>query len=215
MSEQSLILRSEAMTPRYKKANQQEIREQNRKLLLDAAAQEFARDGYHAANTNRISKSAGFASGTIFNYFPTKKDLMLTLLTETARAHCDFVADAVRQTDNPARRLEVFFEAGFAFIAGNLAPARVMVNTLFGADEEFKQHLFTGYQTMFQLVAEEILASGMEAGVFRPVEPIATANLLMTIYLGTASQLDEGGQFYLPSAQVAEFASHALLQVGV
>jgi AcrR family transcriptional regulator len=202
------------MTPRYKKEDRQEIQEQNRKLLLEAAAQEFARESYHGANTNRISKSAGFASGTIFNYFPTKKDLMLALLEETAQDHYDFVVTAVRQADDPQGRLQVFFEAGFGFIAANLAPARVMVNTVYGADEEFKQHLYQGYQPMFQFVAAEILAPGIEQNIFRPVDLVATANLLMTIYLGTASQVTEEGQFFLRSVQVADFALNALLHQG-
>jgi len=202
------------MTPRYKKTDRSEIREQNRKLLMDAAAQEFAQESYHAANTNRISKSAGFAAGTIFNYFPTKKNLMLALLTETAQAHHDFVVAAVCQFQGPPRRLEIFFEAGFEFIAQNLAPARVMVNTVYGADEDFKQHLYQGYQPMFQFVAEEILVPGIEQGIFRPVDPVATANLLMTIYLGTASQVTDDGKFFLPAAQVADFALKSLMQEG-
>jgi AcrR family transcriptional regulator len=202
------------MTPRYKKEDRQEIQEQNRKLLLEFAAQEFARESYHGANTNRISKSAGFAAGTIFNYFPTKNDLMLALLEGTAQAHYDFVVAAVRQSEEPQRRLEIFFEAGFEFIAQNLAPARVMVNTVYGANEEFKQHLYQGYQPMFKFVATEILVPGITQNIFRQVDPIATANLLMTIYLGTASQVTEEGTFYLPAAQVADFALKALLYEG-
>lgn len=202
------------MAPRYKKEDRQEIQEQNRKLLLEAAAQEFARESYHGANTNRISKSAGFAAGTIFNYFPTKKDLMLALLDETAQAHFDFLVAAVEQVEDPQYRLVTFFEAGFEFIAANLPPARVMVNTIYGADEEFRQHLYQCYQPMFQFVATEILVPGISQAIFRQVDPVATANLLMTIYLGTASQVTEDGQFFFPAAQVADFALKALLHTG-
>ena len=198
--------------PRYKKSDRQEIREQNRKLLLAAAAEEFAQQSYHAANTNRISQAAGFAAGTIFNYFPTKKDLMRALLTETAQSHYEFIAGAIRQVDEPRRRLEIFFESGFEFIFQNLAPARVMVNIRYGADEEFKRHLYTSYQPMFQLVIDEILTPGIDRGVFRPVDLSATTNLLMVIYLGTASQITDTGEFYLSAKQVAEFAAQALLK---
>ena len=202
------------MAPRYKKEDRQEIQEQNRQILLETAALEFARESYHGANTNRISKSAGFAAGTIFNYFPTKKDLMMALLEETAQAHYDFVVAAARQAEEPQRRLEIFFEAGFAFIAQNLAPARVMVNTIYGADEEFKQFLYQSYQPMFQFVAMEILTPGIAQNIFRAVDPMDTASLVMTIYLGTASQVTEDGQFYLPATQVADFALQALIFKG-
>jgi len=198
------------MSPRYKEEDRQELREQNRKALLEAAAVEFARESYQGANTNRIARSAGFASGTLFNYFPTKRALILALLEETAQAHFDFIASAVRDEDAPERRLEKFFQSGFEFISQNLAPARVMVNTIYGADEDFKSHLYQVYVPMFQLLMSEILSPGIEAGTFRPVEPTTMSNLLMIIYLGTASQVTDDGKFLLGAEQVADFVSHAL-----
>ena len=37
-----------------------------------------------------------------------------------------------------------------------------------------------------------------------------TANLLMTIYLGTASQVTDAGDFFLDAAQVIDFGFRAL-----
>jgi hypothetical protein len=66
------------------------------------------------------------------------------------------------------------------------------------------------YQPMFFLVADEILAAGMRQGQFRALNPVATATLLMTIYLGTASQVDTGGKIYLDSHQVSKFVLRAV-----
>jgi hypothetical protein len=65
---------------------------------------------------------------------------------------------------------------------------------------------------MFQLVGKEIIAEGMAGGLFREVGPVFTASLLMNIYLGTGSQVDEEGQFWMEPAQVADFVLHALLR---
>jgi AcrR family transcriptional regulator len=200
------------MTPRYKEQDRQEIRESNRQLLLGAAAQEFARKSFHGANTNQIAKMAGFAVGTLFNYFPNKRELMLALLEQTAQAHFAFISGTVLQEGEPDQRLLKFFQAGFEFISQNLSPARVMVNTIYGSDDEFKLTLFAAYQPMFEFVAEQILLPGIEQGVFRDVNPPTMANMLMIMYLGTASQISEDGQFYLPDEQVADFALHALLK---
>jgi hypothetical protein len=59
-------------------------------------------------------------------------------------------------------------------------------------------------------VAEEIIAAGVAQGSFRPVEARTMAVLLMTIYLGTASQVDDAGRPWLDPAQVASFALAAL-----
>jgi AcrR family transcriptional regulator len=73
--------------PRYKETDRQESMGRTRQLLLQAATAEFAREGYAGANINRISRAAGFAKGTIYNYFPSKRALMLALMDEIARAH--------------------------------------------------------------------------------------------------------------------------------
>jgi AcrR family transcriptional regulator len=197
-----------------KQQDREHVLESNRNTLLAAAAVEIAGAGYQGANINQISLAAGFAKGTIYNYFPSKQALMLALLDEFAQAHFETLASAVRAVDDPEQRLRTFFETGFDFIARNLAPARVIVNTIYGPDETFKVHLYQAYLPMFELVAVEILAPGVEQGCFRPLDSISTANLLMTIYLGTASQVTDEGVFFLDVAQVIDFGLHALRPEG-
>jgi hypothetical protein len=51
----------------------------------------------------------------------------------------------------------------------------------------------------------------MSAGIFREIDPGETAALLMTIYLGTGSQVNDQGIPWLDPLQVADFARQALL----
>ena len=196
--------------PRYKKTDRQEIMGQTRQRLLHAAAAEFAREGYAGANINRISQSAGFAKGTVYNYFTSKRDLMLELIDSIAASHFEFIANSVRQEEDPVRRLQRFFEAGFAWVTDNLDQARVMITTLNGPDLDFKERLQQGYAPMFQLVASEILAPGAQSGAFRQVDLMPTAGLIMTIYLGFGATVDEQGRPPLPPEQISDFVLHAL-----
>ena len=70
--------------------------------------------------------------------------------------------------------------------------------------------MYEAYQPMFQMVSRDILASGIEQGIFRQVEAVSTAGLIMNIYLGTGSQVNEQGQQWYPPGQVAEFVLNAL-----
>jgi AcrR family transcriptional regulator len=198
--------------PRHKDAEREQVMSDTRQLLLNAAAQEFAREGYVGANINRISKAAGFSKGTIYNHFSSKRALMLALIDAIAEIHLDLIVGEVQKEKDPGRRLERFFEVGFTFASQYLAQARVMINIIYGPDLEFKAHAYNAYLPMFQFVGREVIALGMAQGIFRPVDPDATAALLMTIYLGTASQVDENGQPWLDPGQVADFALSALRQ---
>jgi AcrR family transcriptional regulator len=196
--------------PRHKEAERNQVRSETRQRLLDAATAEFAREGYSGANINRISKAAGFAKGTIYNYFPSKRALMLFLVDEIAASHHRFVAEQVWQEEDPVRRLQRFFEAGVDWIVDCLAQGKVMLAVLNGPDVEFKRCMAQGYQPMHQLLIEDILLPGMERGLFRQIDPGATAGLLMTLYLGIGSTVDEEGRARLVPEWVSEFVLDGL-----
>lgn len=195
---------------RHKTSERQSIQQETRQALLEAAAEAFAQDGYARANINQISLAAGFAKGTIYNYFPSKRALMLSLIDDIANNHFGFIAGQVRGEVDPSRRLSRFFQAGFDFVSQHLAQSRVMVLTLYGSDEEFKNHMGLAYLPFFRFVGEEIVGLGIEQQQFRQVDPTAMSALLMTVYLGTGSQLNEEGQPWLDPDFVADFCLKAL-----
>ena len=188
---------------RHKETERKQIKSETRRKLLHAAADEIASLGYDGANINRISEAAGYAKGTIYNYFSSKRELMLALIDQTGKEHYEFIKERVEQDQDPGRRLECFFEAGFIYVEQNLACGRVMIGAVYGHDEEFKLCTYQAYLPFFQFVAQDILALGIVEGVFKEVDVIATANLLMTIYLGTGSQVDPNGRPWLHPQHVA------------
>lgn len=198
---------------RYKSELREQSVKETRQNMLQAAAEEFARKGYRGANINQISIAAGYAKGTIYNHFPSKRALMIELIKETAKNHYDFIAEGVEQSDDPVKRMERFFEAGFGFVSKHYHQARAIITTLYGPDEAFKQVMYDAYLPMFQFVGEKILALGIARGEFRQVDPTMIASLLMMIYLGTASQTNEQGTPRIDPALVADFALNALRRV--
>ena len=52
-------------------------KERTKEQILDAALELFRKHGLDGTTTRQISKRAGIAEGTLFNYFKTKEDLAL------------------------------------------------------------------------------------------------------------------------------------------
>ena len=198
------------MIARHKDTERQGIMHETRQLILSAAAEEFSIHGFDKANVNRIAQSAGFSIGTVYNYFPSKRELMFAFIDQTAQLHVDYIVEGVIREQDIPTRLEIFFQRGFRFVEDHLIQAKAIFSVLNGPDQEFKLRMFQGYQALFQLLRDDILAAGMQQGVFRQVDPQETANLLMLIYLGTGSQTGPEGQLWLDAATVADFVLHSL-----
>jgi TetR/AcrR family fatty acid metabolism transcriptional regulator len=198
------------MTPRYKNSTKEEAMQKTRKLLLEAAAEEFAREGYDKANINHIAEAAGFSIGTVYNYFSSKRDLMFAFINEVTKKHIDFMIGQVELEKDPHKRIEAFFNAGYAFVEKNTTQMKAILNALNGPNIEQKEVLFQAYLPLFQLLSEEVVSTGIAYGDFRQVDPNTTARLIMQIYLGTSSQLSPEGKPWIDHAQVADFVLHSL-----
>lgn len=59
-----------------------EARESTRQKILDTAQQQFRSAGFEATTTRDIARAAGIATGTLFNYFPTKEAIATCLVME-------------------------------------------------------------------------------------------------------------------------------------
>src|SRR5512133_2072684 len=72
-----------------------------RAKLLDAAALEFGRVGLERATIDAISLAAGYAKGTIYNYFASKEELFLAVVeaasAQAAAAASDSAGASARE----------------------------------------------------------------------------------------------------------------------
>jgi AcrR family transcriptional regulator len=84
-----------------------------RQRILDTARRLFADRGYDATATRDIARAAGIASGTLFNYFPTKEAIVACLANEA-------ITQAGEQKREGGGRAESVEEALFSVIATSL-----------------------------------------------------------------------------------------------
>jgi AcrR family transcriptional regulator len=79
MNEHSFINTSEAaMTD--KESKKKKITTQRREQILKAGMEVFSRKGYAAATIPEIARAAGIAAGTIYLYYPSKRELFIAVI---------------------------------------------------------------------------------------------------------------------------------------
>lgn len=72
------------MSPRTKEQFQN-IREERKQQILDAALEIFALNGFHKASISQIAKEASISKGLLYNYFENKEELLSQVMIEGIR----------------------------------------------------------------------------------------------------------------------------------
>src|SRR2546429_772270 len=72
-------------------------RELTRSTLVDAAADVFARRGFHAASLEEIAETAGFTRGAIYKNFENKEELFFAVIERRIGAQLTRFREVLRQ----------------------------------------------------------------------------------------------------------------------
>lgn len=143
----------------------EQTKETTRVRLLEAAAQEFATAGRESANINNISLGAGFARGTIYNYFPSK-DATFLAVVEEACVLAAAGAEAAPEAASTRVRLLAAVASDVGWARRHEAFARVLVREALAADAEFYPQIEAAAAPFVGKVAT-ILADGVSRGDIR------------------------------------------------
>lgn len=191
-------------------ATKSETQNQTRQKLLEAAAKEFATKGFVGANINHISLAAGFAKGTIYNYFPSKRELMLALIDEIGAQHTQFIIGKVEIEIQARDRVRQFFASGFSFVEHYPAQAQIAIQAVFGFDAEFKARIYAAYQDLFDFLISDIVGYGVECQDFALIDQNSTVAMLMSIYLGGSSMLGPDGNIWFDPDLIVSFVLNGI-----
>ena len=82
--------------------------ETRREAILQAALEVFREVGFDAASMSQIAARAGGSKGTLYNYFPSKEELLLAAMVDQAQAFSDSVVGQLHESGSLRTRLQRF-----------------------------------------------------------------------------------------------------------
>ncbi len=94
-------------------------RSARRLQLMSAAKSAFVTQGYHAAAMDDIADRAGVSKPVLYQHFPSKLELYLALLNESADEMVRLVRVALSATTDNHQRVDNAVAAYFTFVADN------------------------------------------------------------------------------------------------
>jgi TetR/AcrR family fatty acid metabolism transcriptional regulator len=212
MSESSLSKRRTAKTPAVRKNGDK------RERILSAAVKVFAKSGFYAARVSEVAKSAGVADGTIYLYFKSKEELLVSLFEDRVERLLAFMRDDLPKREGPPARLRAVIEMQLGLLEGERDLAEVITIILRQSTKLMKEYAapkFTAYLDGIARVVEE----GQKSGDFRKdVSPHLVARsvfgaldgIALTWALGKAEQ----GALRRAASQLADIVLRGLAPEG-
>jgi len=79
--------------------------EEKRKRILDAAARVFAGKGFHNAKIKDVADEAGVAHGTVYLYFESKDELLISLFRESLSEVVKYVKAEIQKEKDAEDKL--------------------------------------------------------------------------------------------------------------
>lgn len=92
-------------------------RAQRRALLLAAATEVFARQGYHDASMDAVAKAAGVTKPVLYQHFDSKLELLRAVIVGASQDLRDRVSASMSSTDEGVHPFVGAIDALFAFAA--------------------------------------------------------------------------------------------------
>jgi TetR/AcrR family fatty acid metabolism transcriptional regulator len=137
-----------------------------RDAILRAAIDVFADRGFFSAQVADIARAAGVAAGTVYLYFKSKDDLLVSIFDRSMREGLTLGRAVVADFDDPRERLRRLARAHLARLGGDRNLAIVFQVELRQSTKFMERFSATLLRDYLGLIRDAI-ADGQRAGIFR------------------------------------------------
>src|SRR6266852_1607072 len=146
--------------------------------IIAAAIRVFARSGYYNSRVSDIAREAGIASGTIYLYFKTKDEILVTLFREKMAEWVALVRRELAAERNPLAKIRKIVALHFKVLEENPDLAEVVQVELRQGQKFFRGASAHEVSAYFDLIGS-VLQDGIAAGQIRPDLPVKIATQML------------------------------------
>jgi len=146
--------------------------------IIDAAIRVFARNGYYNSRVSDIAREAGIASGTIYLYFKTKDEILVTLFREKMAEWVAHVRHEIAGEPDPVAKIRRLVALHFSVLERHPDLAEVVQVELRQGHKFFRGASAHEVSAYFALIGS-VLEQGIAAGQFRGDLPVKVATKVL------------------------------------
>jgi TetR/AcrR family fatty acid metabolism transcriptional regulator len=148
-----------------------------REAILKAATRVFARNGFFQSQVADIAREAGIAAGTVYLYFRSKDDLLVSLFERTMREAIEEGRGTLAEVRDPAERLARIAHLHLDRL-GRDRDLAVVFQVELRQSTKFMERFSSSYLRDYIGLIRTTIADGQQDGTFRStVNPTIAAKI--------------------------------------
>ncbi|HWR68276.1 MAG TPA: TetR/AcrR family transcriptional regulator, partial [Desulfomonilia bacterium] len=179
--------------------------EEKYRMILNAAKQVFALEGFYNSKVSEIAREAHVADGTIYLYFKNKDDILISLFEEELTRIIKTVKSELESISDPREKLIKFCDNHLTIVEADRALAEVMQVELRQSNKFMREYKNKHFLSYLNIIAD-IVAQGQQSGIFRDeLKP----ELCARVIFGSLDELST----YLVTAKRKRFDVHEVAVV--
>jgi|MudIll2142460700_1097286.scaffolds.fasta_scaffold52550_2 TetR/AcrR family fatty acid metabolism transcriptional regulator len=145
-----------------------------RERILAAAERVFARRGFFASRVSEIAKDAGVADGTIYLYFKSKDDLLISLFENRMKQVNETLRTAIANERSTLDQLRAFIHAYLQLVHDEPAATEVLTIELRQSNKFMKEYENAEFADFLRMLGG-LIAKGQDAGELDDAVPAHVA----------------------------------------
>lgn len=127
----------------------------------------FADRGFFQSRVSDVADAAGVAGGTIYLYFKSKDDLLISLFEDRMDGIIRHVNDALSSVDSASTRLQIFVDKHLTMVEQHPELAEVLIVELRQSAKFMREYTPVKFAEYLDII-EQIVRDGISVGEFRP-----------------------------------------------
>lgn len=146
--------------------------------IIEAAIRVFARTGYYNSRVSDIAREAGIAAGTIYLYFKTKDEILVTLFRQKMAQWVAYLRGEIANERDAIAKIRRLVALHFTVLERSPDLAEVLQVELRQGQKFFRGASAQEVSAYFELIGS-VLAEGIAAGLFRHDLPVKIATKML------------------------------------
>jgi AcrR family transcriptional regulator len=167
--------------PRLSKARKEMLTTMMKESIFEAATSVMSEHGVDGTTMNRVAEAAEMAKSSLYDYFPSKDELLEFVSERLEAPFLQAIEETVRTSLPAPRKLERLLRIAFETGTKHKSIVRLLMHT--GQDYRVKQRTRPRILEAFTAILEQ----GIQEGSFHPHNPAHTGRM----FLGAFGELFE------------------------